>query len=131
MINVRKSYHRCGQARFCCAEHLLKSLPQRDVDIRHGREVTEIGEAGDTKARVGDAAGDDRVKVREIRLDVDGNAVERHPAPEPHADRSNLVLEVYALVRPPDPDADTVLATLAATLNAQSVRMIHCSRPAT
>ena len=40
--------------------------------------------------------------------------MERDPAPQPDADRGDLVLMAGALVRPPDPDADAILAALAA-----------------
>src|SRR5690348_9143671 len=52
--------------------------------------------------------------MRQLRLDIDRNAMERDPAPQPYADRGDLVLVLWPLVRPPDPDADAVLAPLAA-----------------
>ena len=52
-----------------------------------------------------DAAGRDAGKMRQVRLDVDRNAVERHPAPDADADGGDLVLGHLAawsarLVRP-------------------------------
>src|SRR5207253_10631771 len=73
-----------------------------------------IDQAGDAVARVGDTAGHDRRKMLELRFDVDRDAVQRHPAPQPHPDRRDLVFAAKSLVRPPDPDADTVLPPLAA-----------------
>ena len=67
-------------------------VPERDVDIRHGHGMAEIDQARDTIARVDDATGHDRGKMRQLRLDVDRDAVERHPAPQPHADRGDLVV---------------------------------------
>src|SRR4051794_29566471 len=52
--------------------------------------------------------------MRQLRLDIDGDAVERHPAPQPDADRRDLVLVAGAFVRPRDPNADAVLAAFAA-----------------
>ena len=52
--------------------------------------------------------------MRQVGLDIDRDAVERHPAPQPHADGGDLVLTVRALVRPAHPDADPVLAPFAA-----------------
>ena len=42
------------------------------------------------------------------------DAVQRHPVLHADADGGDLVLEACALVRPPHPDADAVLAPLAA-----------------
>src|ERR1700733_10259186 len=74
--------------------------------------MAEIDEAGDAVARVGHAAGHDGVEVGEVGLHVDGDAVERDPAPQPHADGRDLVLEARALVRPGYPNADAILAAL-------------------
>src|SRR3981081_779926 len=106
--------HRFRQPRFHGPEHLLERLPERDIEIRHGQGTAEINQTGDAVARIRDAAGDDRVEMPEVRLDVDGDAVERDPAPQPYADGGDLVFEAWALVRPADPDADAILAPLAA-----------------
>ena len=53
-------------------------------------------------------------KWRQVGFHIDRDAVERHPAPQPHADGGDLVFMARALVRPLDPDADPVLAALAA-----------------
>src|SRR5260370_4613067 len=75
--------------------------------------MAEIGEGSDAVARVRDAAGDDRREVRKVRIDIDRDAVERHPAPQPHADGGDLVFKARTLVRPADPDTDPILASLA------------------
>src|SRR6476646_6238915 len=52
--------------------------------------------------------------MREVRRDVERKAVQRHPALHADADRGDLVLEAaLALVWPPHPYADTVVAALA------------------
>ena len=66
----------------------------------------------------GHAARHDTGEVREVRIDVERDAVKAHPAPQADADRSDLVLRGRAvrelrLFRPDDPDADAVLAALA------------------
>src|SRR4029077_724482 len=94
-------------------EKVLKALPQSDVDIAHADGMAKIDEAGDAKARIGDAARDDRREVFQLRLDIDGDAVEGDPALQPDTDRGDLVLVTGALVRPPDPDSDPVLTPLA------------------
>src|SRR5690606_5503206 len=63
------------------------------------------------------AARHDTGKMREIRFEVDGDAVKAHPAPQPYADRGNLVLgrgpvRHGGAVRPHDPDAYAILAPL-------------------
>ena len=58
-------------------------------------------------------------KCVELRLDIDRDAVERHPAPQPDADGGDLVLKAGALVRPRDPDADAVLAPFAANIEGR------------
>src|ERR1700704_3408862 len=75
--------------------------------------MAEIDQTGDTVAQVRDAAGDDRREVRKVGLHIDGDAVERHPAPQPHTDGGDLVFAPKTLVRPVHPDADAVLAALA------------------
>ena len=60
------------------------------------------------------AAGHDAGEVREVRLDVQADAVEGHPAPDPDADGGDLVLRGLALVGPAHPHADPVLPPLAA-----------------
>src|ERR1700730_1175063 len=97
---------------------VLERLPERDVDVREAQGMAEIDQRCYAKAGVGDAAGYDRREVRKVRFDIDGDTVERHPALEPHADRGDLVLKPFALVRPFDPDADAVLAPFAAHVEA-------------
>src|SRR5258708_9090463 len=74
--------------------------------------MAEIGKTRDAVTRVGDATGHDGVEMRKFRFHIDGYAVERHPALEPHADRGGLGLEARTLVRPLHPDPDAILAPL-------------------
>ena len=65
----------------------------------------------------GNAAGHDAVVVREVRLDVDRDAVERHPVADAHTDGSDLVLARAAVgqgrfVGAGHPDADPAVAAL-------------------
>src|SRR5262245_18456844 len=50
----------------------------------------------------------------EIRLDIDRDTVEGHPALQPDPDRRDLVLESRSLIGPLDPNSNAVLAALAA-----------------
>ncbi len=77
-----------------------------------GRRSAEVGEA--RHPVLAHPAGHDAGKVREVRLDVEADAVEAHPAAHPDADRRDLVLDARTLLRPPHPDADPVLAPLSA-----------------
>ena len=52
--------------------------------------------------------------MREVGIDVDRQAVQRHPLLHADADGGDLVLVAVTLVRPAHPDADAVLAPLAA-----------------
>src|SRR3546814_16496170 len=71
-----------------------------------------IDQAGD--AVPADAAGHDAVEMRQLRLDVQGDAVEGHPAPDPHADGGALVLAPgLVAVGAAHPDPDPAVATLA------------------
>ena len=77
----------------------------------------EVDEAGDAVAA--DAARHDAVEMREVGLDVDRDAVEADPAPDPDADRRDLVLGRAAVrlrrpVRPHHPDPDPPGPPLAA-----------------
>ena len=87
---------------------------QNHVDLRHGDGHAEIGERGDAVARIGHAARHDAGEMRQVRLDVERKAVQRHPALDADADGGDLVLVSLALVRPPHPHADAVVAPLAA-----------------
>src|SRR5215471_18077992 len=99
-------------------EHLLECAPQRDVDFGHADEMTELDQAGHPKTGVGHTARHDCGKMRQVRFDIDGDAMQRDPALQPYPDRGDLVLEAGALVRPTDPDADAILAPLAANVEA-------------
>src|SRR5438270_13376968 len=55
-------------------EQLLEGLPERDVDIGHRHELAEIDQRGDAVAGIGDAAGHDAGEMRQLRLDIDGDA---------------------------------------------------------
>src|SRR5665647_3505034 len=106
----RRSNRRFRQRRLRGPKHLLEPLPERDIDIRHGQGMAEIGEAGDAVAWVRHPAGHDGVEVGQIGLHIDRDAVERHPAPQPHPDGGDLVFEPLALVGPADPYPDAILA---------------------
>ena len=68
---------------------------------------------------LGDAAGHDALKVRQLRLDIDRQAVEGHPVPHAHADGGNLVLaQRQSQIVPRHPDADPALAALAGHVEA-------------
>ena len=91
----------------------LEFPPQHRVHLRHGRAHAEIGEAGDAVARVGDAARHDAGEMRKLGRDIDGDAVQRHPALHADADGRDLVFVADALLGPAHPDADALLAPLA------------------
>lgn len=68
--------------------------------------------------RPGDPARNNTGKMSEIRRDVQRDTVERNPASYSDSDRGDLVLGGFSsgagwLVRPRDPDPDTILAPLA------------------
>src|ERR1700712_2082097 len=71
--------------------------------------MAEVGEAGDAVAWIDNTPGHDRVEMGQIWRDVDGDAVQRHPALQPHTDGGDLVFKAHPLVRPAHPDADPVL----------------------
>ena len=108
--------HRFGS--YVGPKMVSKARAQRDVGIGHRRRQAEVDEAGD--AVVAHAAGHDAGKMRQIRIDIERDAVKRDPAPQPNADRGDLVFGApqAALVGPRDPDADAVLAPLAANIEA-------------
>src|SRR6185312_9424831 len=108
------SGHRVALARLDRPENVLKCLFQRDIDVGQAYGMAQIDQGSHPKAGIGDPAGHDRREMAELRLDIDGDAMERYPAPQPHADRGDLVLKAIALVRPLHPDAYSVLASLAA-----------------
>ena len=93
----------CGSRCLHRGRTLLRKPAGARYRRRHGQEMAEIGEAGDAVARISDAAGHDRREMRQVGLHIDRDAVERHPAPQPHADRGDLVLVAFALVRPGSP----------------------------
>ena len=74
----------------------------------------EIGEARHAVALLRHAARHDAGEMRQVRLDVERDAVQRHPLAHADADGGDLVLVAVALVRPAHPDADAVVAPLAA-----------------
>src|SRR5262245_33773097 len=89
-------------------------MSQRDVDLGHAAGMVELDDGVDAKARIGHAAGDYRCKMLQLRLDIDGDAMEGDPALQADTDGGDLVLVAGALVRPPDPNPDAILAPLAA-----------------
>ncbi len=72
----RRSNDRFGSPRLHCAKHFLERRPQRDIDVGHGHGMAEIDQAGDAVAWVRHAARHDRLEMRQIGLDIDGDAVE-------------------------------------------------------
>src|ERR1700739_2300942 len=81
--------------------------------------MAKIDQRGDAIARVDHAAGHDGGEMRQLRLNIERDAVERHPALQPDANGRDLVLEAVTLVRPLHPDADAVLAPLAADVEGE------------
>ena len=79
-----------------------------------GAANAEIGQAGDAIALFADAARHDAGKMRQVRIDIERDAVQRHPLLHADADGGDLVLAAVALVGPAHPDADAVLAPFAA-----------------
>src|SRR5215475_15827128 len=94
-------------------EQTLEFTLQQRVDLGHGHDAAEIGETGDPIRRLGDPAGHYSGVVREIAVDIERDAVQRHPAFDPDADGRDLVFVGATLLRTPYPDADAVLAPLA------------------
>jgi len=109
----RRSNRCFGPPRFRYAEHFLERLLQGEIEVGHGQGLAEIDQAGHAVARIGDAARHDAGEMGEVRIDVERDAVETHPALETDADGGDLVLAAGALVGPPYPDADPLLAPLA------------------
>lgn len=93
-------------------EYSDEACPQGGIRLVHADRQPQVDKAGD--AVPPDAAGHDAGEMAQIRLDVEADAVERHPATDADADGCDLVLGAVALVRPAHPDADAVLALLAA-----------------
>ena len=75
--------------------------PQRSIQRRCSRIIPERRDAGYAIFR--DAAGHDAAKVRQIRVEIDREAVERDPATDPDPDRSDLGL--VGSLADPDPDS--------------------------
>src|SRR6185436_386891 len=96
-------------------EHLFERATQRHVELRHRDEIAKLRQRGDAERLLADPARHDAAEMTEIGIDVDRDAVERHPAPHPHADGGDLVLA--AVMR--DPDADAALAPLALDIEAR------------
>ena len=108
--------HWQGGAQRSGAKDVLERQLQGNVDIVHRDWQTEIDKAGDAVAGIFDATRDNTRKVREIRLDVDRDAVQRDPALQADPDCGDLVLVGRASFRPRHPDADTILAPFAADI---------------
>src|ERR1051325_2002316 len=89
-------------------EHPFKRCLQGRIGVGHGDGDAEIGEAGDAMAA--HAARHDPGKVRQVRRNVERDAVIGHPVADAHADGGDLVL---AAVAPRHPNADAVRAPLA------------------
>ena len=94
--------------------------------------LAEIGEAGDAVARVRDAARHDAGEMRQLRIDVERDAVQAHPALQ----RGCRSRRSCPRARRPCRAARTQTPTRSSrrsprTLKAASVRMIHSSSVAT
>ena len=100
-------------------EQRLELAPHRHVDLGHADRQAEIGEARHAVALLRHAARHDAGKMRQVRLDVQRDAVQRHPLAHADADGGDLVLVAVALVGPPHPDADAVVAPLAAHIECR------------
>src|SRR5262245_18273478 len=61
--------------RLCRAKQLLEFAPEHRVALRQRCRDAEIGQAGDAVARIGHAAGHDAGEMREVRRDVERNAM--------------------------------------------------------
>src|SRR4051794_36956158 len=59
-------------------EHRLETGPQRRIGFVHRDGQTQVHQTGHPV--LGDAAGDDSAEMAKVRLDVQRNAMERHPA---------------------------------------------------
>src|SRR6185295_18520835 len=57
--------------------------------------------------------------MRQVRIDVERDAVQADPASQPDADRGDLVLMARAAFGPRDPHADTFLAPLPAHIEVR------------
>src|ERR1700691_4677380 len=90
---VRRTAPAAGRGSCSAARAPANALPRSRTPARTPGE-----------ARVGYAAGHDGVEVGEIRRHIDRDAVQRHPALEPHADGGDLVFKVLTFVRPSHPD---------------------------
>src|SRR5580692_5803626 len=95
MLRTRQKALRSFRRPDVFAEHLVESFRQRDIEIGQGDQQSEVDQRG--HAMVGDAAGHDSRVVRQVGLDVDRNAVERHPVADAHADGGDLVLARMAV----------------------------------
>src|SRR5262245_19308857 len=95
-------------------EQGLELAPQNHVDFRHWRLPSEVGKAGHREALIADPAWHNAGKMRQVRVDVERNAVQRHPLLHADTDSGNLVLAPFTLFGPPNPDPNSVVAPLAA-----------------
>src|SRR5207302_9635998 len=93
-------------------KYLIEGLGQGDVEVGHGHRQAQIDQRGD--AVLVDAAGHDACVVAEVRLDIDRDAVERHPVADADADGGDLVLAP----RPGHPDADPARPALGGHVEA-------------
>ena len=82
----------------------LKVRLQRHVEVLHRHRQPQVHKA--RHPMLADAAGHDAVEMREIRIDIDRDAVERNPVPHADADGRDLVFAFPAApTRPPGPRA--------------------------
>jgi hypothetical protein len=92
--------HRFGGLSGSSTEQCFEFLPQHLVNVRHGSRNAEIGETGNPIALSAHAAGHDAGEMRQIRLDIERPAVQRHPTR--HADTDGAIIAVATLDRPQD-----------------------------
>src|SRR5579883_25360 len=89
-------------------EGLVEGGSERRIDLGHCHDDALLGERG--HAMLADAARDDAAVMREIGIDIEGDAVKADPMAHADADGGDLLLAALALV---DPDADAARAPLA------------------
>lgn len=77
---------------------MVKMAGEGLVDVGHAGRNAECGEAGD--GEFGNAAGDNAAEMREIRVDIDRQAVQGYPAPDAYADGSYFCFPSIAVVAP-------------------------------
>lgn len=114
------SSHRGPENRFeCCA--------QRGIDLPPSGQNTKIVKACNTQMRGRNPARHDSPKMRKIRRDIERDAMQGNPAPDPDPDRRDLVLGALAifaarLFGTGNPDSDAVASPLALDIESRQSR---------